>query len=332
MKAMLSTRVGGPDTLELTELPDPVAKPGEVVVAVKACGVNYPDVLMIEDKYQSKPERPFAPGGELAGVVERVGEGVTTLKVGDRVIGQAGWGGMATRIALSAARCTPMPEGMPFEEGAAFFLTYGTSHYALKQRAAIKPGETLLVLGAAGGVGLAAVELGKAMGAHVIAAASTQEKVDLAIKHGADSGVVYPTGTFDKDGKKALGALFKDAVPKDGVDVIYDAVGGDYAEAALRAIAWEGRFLVIGFPAGIPSIPLNLALLKGCQIVGVFWGAFTARQPAENQENIKEMLQMYADGKIKPYVSAAYPLAQAGQAIADLAERRAQGKVVVTMD
>ncbi len=331
MKAMLSTRVGGPETLELTELPDPVAKAGEVVVAVKACGVNYPDVIIIEDKYQFKPERPFAPGGEIAGVVESVGEGVTALKVGDRVIGQAGWGGMSEKIALDARRCTPMPEGMPFEEGAAFFLTYGTSYHALKQRAAIKPGESLLVLGAAGGVGLAAVELGKAMGAKVIAAASTQEKVDLAIKHGAESGVVYPVGPFDKDGKKALAGLFKEAVPNDGVDVIYDAVGGDYAEASLRAIAWEGRFLVIGFPSGIPSIPLNLTLLKGCQIVGVFWGAFTTKQPADNAVNIKEMLQMYADGKIRPYVSSTFPLAEAGKAITELAERRAKGKVVVTM-
>jgi NADPH2:quinone reductase len=331
MKAMLSTRVGGPDTLELTELPDPVAKPGEVVVQVKACGVNYPDVIIIEDKYQFKPERPFAPGGELAGVVESVGEGVTTLKPGDRVIGQAGWGGMSEKIALAAARCTPMPEGMPFEEGAAFFLTYGTSYHALKQRAAIKPGESLLVLGAAGGVGLAAVELGKAMGARVIAAASTQDKVDLAIKHGAESGFVYPTGPFDKDGKKALAGLFKEAVPKNGVDVIYDAVGGDYAEASLRAIAWEGRFLVIGFPAGIPAIPLNLTLLKGCQIVGVFWGSFTTREPAENAENIREMLKLYADGKIRPFVSSTYPLAEAGKAITELAERRAKGKVVVTM-
>jgi len=331
MKAMLSTRVGGPDTLELTDLPDPIAKPGEVVVQVKACGVNYPDVIIIEDKYQFKPDRPFAPGGELAGIIESVGEGVTTLKPGDRVIGQAGWGGMSEKIALSAARCTPMPAGMPFEEGAAFFLTYGTSYHALKQRASIKPGDSLLVLGAAGGVGLAAVELGKAMGAKVIAAASTQDKVDLAIKHGAESGVVYPTGPFDRDGKKALGALFKGAVPKDGVDVIYDAVGGDYAEASLRAIAWEGRFLVIGFPSGIPSIPLNLTLLKGCQIVGVFWGSFTTRQPKDNAENIKEMLQMYADGKIRPFVSSTYTLADAGKAITELAERRAKGKIVVTM-
>jgi NADPH2:quinone reductase len=224
-----------------------------------------------------------------------------------------------------------MPEGMPFEEGAAFFLTYGTSYHALKQRASIKPGESLLVLGAAGGVGLAAVELGKAMGAKVIAAASTQDKVDLAIKHGAESGLVYPTGPFDKDSKKALGAQFKEAGPKDGYDVIYDAVGGDYAEASLRAIAWEGRFLVIGFPAGIPAIPLNLTLLKGCQIVGVFWGAFTTKQSADNQQNIKEMLAMYAEGKIRPYVSSTYPLAEAGKAITELAERRAKGKVVVTM-
>ncbi len=331
MKAMLSIRVGGPETLALTELPDPVAGPGEVVVAVKACGVNYPDVIIIEDKYQFKPERPFAPGGELAGVVESAGVGVTGLRVGDRVIGQAGWGGMSEKIALDARRCTPMPEGMPFEEGAAFFLTYGTSYHALKQRAAIRPGESLLVLGAAGGVGLAAVELGKAMGARVIAAASTQEKVDLAVKHGAESGVVYPAGPFDKEGKKALGGLFKAAVPTEGADVVYDAVGGDYAEAALRAIAWEGRFLVIGFPAGIPAIPLNLTLLKGCQIVGVFWGAFTTKQPADNAVNIQEMLAMYADGKIRPYVSSTYPLAEAGKAITELAERRAQGKVVVTM-
>jgi len=331
MKAMLSTRVGGPETLELTDLPDPVAKPGEVVVQVKACGVNYPDVIIIEDKYQFKPERPFAPGGELAGIIESVGEGVEDFKPGDRVIGQAGWGGMCEKIALSASRCTPMPDAMPFEEGAAFFLTYGTSYHALKQRAAIKPGESLLVLGAAGGVGLAAVELGKAMGANVIAAASTQDKVDLAIKHGAQSGMVYPSGPFDKDGKKALGALFKAAVPKDGVDVIYDAVGGDYAEASLRAIAWEGRFLVIGFPSGIPAIPLNLTLLKGCQIVGVFWGSFTTRQPEDNAENIREMLQLYAEGKIRPYVSSTYPLAEAGKAITELAERRAKGKVVVVL-
>jgi NADPH2:quinone reductase len=329
MKAILSKTVGGPDTLVLEEVADPKPKPGEVLVAVKACGVNYPDVIIIEDKYQFKPERPFSPGGEVAGVVEAVGEGVTQMKVGDRVIGQAGWGGMAEKIALTEARCIPMPDAMSFEEGAAFIMTYGTSHYALKQRAQIKAGETLLVLGAAGGVGLAAVELAKAAGARVIAACSSQQKVDLCKAHGADDGVVYPRGPFDKEGKKALADLFKGVCGKEGANVIYDAVGGDYAEAALRAIAWEGRFLVIGFPSGIPSIPLNLTLLKGCQIVGVFWGAFTAKDPKGNQENIADLMALYAAGKIKPHVSAAYPLAEAGQAITDLAERRAQGKVVV---
>ncbi len=331
MRAVLSKTVGGPGSLVVEETSDPVLKPGEALVRVKACGVNFPDVLIIEDKYQFKPERPFSPGGEVAGVVEAVGEGVTRVQPGDRVIGQAGWGGMAEKIALAEARCIPMPASMSFEEGAAFIMTYGTSHYALKQRAALKAGETLLVLGAAGGVGLAAVELGKAAGARVIAACSSQEKADLCMSHGADAAVVYPRGPFDKDGKKALAELFKGACGPKGADVVYDAVGGDYAEAALRAIAWEGRFLVIGFPAGIPAIPLNLALLKGCQIVGVFWGAWTARDPAGNQGNIKELMDLYAAGQIKPHVSAVYPMARAGEAITDLAERRAQGKVVVTL-
>ena len=332
MKAVLSKSVGGPETLVLEEVADPVAKAGQVLLAVKACGVNYPDVLIIEDKYQFKPARPFSPGGEVSGVVEAVGEGVTGLKVGDRVIASTGNGGMAEKIALDAARCIPMPASMPFDEAAAFIMTYGTSHYGLKQRATIKPGESLLVLGAAGGVGLAAVELGKAMGARVIAAASSQEKVDLAISRGADSGVVYPTGPFDKDGRKALANLFKEACGPNGVDVIYDAVGGDYAEASLRSMAWEGRFLVIGFPAGIPAIPLNLTLLKSCQVVGVFWGAFVAREPKLHQENVAELVQLYVDGKIRPHVSETFSLADSGKAIAHLASRKAMGKVVVTMD
>ncbi len=331
MKAVLSKIVGGPDTLVVEDLPDPVAKEGEVVIRVHACGVNYPDVLIIEDKYQFKPARPFSPGGEVAGVIESVGPGVATLKVGDRVIGSTGWGGMAEKIALAAGRCIPIPDSMPFDEASAFILTYGTSHYALKQRAHLKAGETLLVLGAAGGVGLAAVELAKAAGAKVVAACSSQEKVDLAIAHGADSGVVYPSGPFDRDGQKALADLFKQACGPNGADVIYDAVGGDYAEASLRAIGWEGRFLVIGFPAGIPKIPLNLTLLKSCQIVGVFWGAFTARNPAENAENVKELMGLYAAGKIKPHVSAVFPMEQAGEAIRQLSSRKAQGKVVVTL-
>ncbi|HEV7157863.1 MAG TPA: NADPH:quinone oxidoreductase family protein [Caulobacteraceae bacterium] len=332
MKALLSVEVGGPDTLVLQDVPDPAARPGQAVVAIKACGVNYPDVLIIEDKYQFKPPRPFSPGGEISGVVSKLGEGVTHLKVGDRVLGNTGSGGMAEQIAVDAARLTPIPASMPFEEAAAFMMTYGTSYYALKDRGHVKAGQTLLVLGAAGGVGLAAVELGAAMGAHVVAAASSQAKVDLAITHGATSGVVYPPGPFDRDGQKALADLFKQACGTSGADLVYDGVGGDYAEAALRAIAWEGRFLVIGFPAGIPRIPLNLALLKSCDIVGVFWGAAVARDPAAHRRNVEALMALYAAGQIKPHVSERFPLAKAGEAITHLAERKALGKVVVTMD
>jgi NADPH2:quinone reductase len=332
MKAVLSTVVGGPETLELSELPDPVAGPGQVLIDVKACGVNYPDVLIIEDKYQFKPTRPFAPGGEVSGVIAAVGEGVTRFKVGDRVLASTGWGGMAEKLALEEARCTAIPDDMPFDEAAAFILTYGTSYYALKDRGSLKAGETLLVLGAAGGVGLAAVELGKAAGARVIAAASSQEKVDLAIAHGADSGVVYPRGPFDKDGQKALANLIKEACGPNGWDVAYDAVGGDYSEATIRAAGWNGRFLVIGFPSGIPKIPLNLTLLKSCDIVGVFWGASVARDPKGHAQNVKELMALYAEGKIKPHVSERFPLAKAGDAIAHLASRKAMGKVVVTND
>jgi NADPH2:quinone reductase len=332
MKALLSKAVGGPETLVLEELPSPSVKPGWAVVEVKACGVNYPDVLIIEDKYQFKPARPFSPGGEISGVVKAVGEGVTHIKAGDRVLGNTGWGGMAEELALEAGRLVPIPDAMPFDEAAAFLMTYGTSYYALKDRGQLKPGQSLLVLGAAGGVGLAAVELGKAMGARVIAAASSEEKVALAKARGADAGVVYPTGPFDRDGQKALADIFKQACGPAGADLIYDGVGGDYAEAALRAIAWEGRFLVIGFPAGIPRIPLNLALLKSCDIVGVFWGAAVARDPAGHQRNVAELLDLYAAGKIKPHVSEHFPLSRAGEAIALLASRKALGKVVVVID
>jgi len=332
MKAVLSKAVGGPETLVLEELPDPVAGPGQVLIDVKACGVNYPDVLIIEDKYQFKPTRPFSPGGEVSGVIAAVGEGVTRFKVGDRVLASTGWGGYAEKLALEEGRCTPIPDNMPFDEAAAFVLTYGTSYYALKDRGHLKPGETLLVLGAAGGVGLAAVELAKAMGAKVVAAASSQEKIDLAIKHGADSGVVYPRGPFDKDGQKALAELFKGACGSNGWDVAYDAVGGDYSEAAIRASGWEGRFLVIGFPSGIPKVPLNLTLLKSCDIVGVFWGAAVARDPKGHAANLKDLMDLYAAGKIKPYVSERFPLARAGEAIAHLASRKAMGKVVITID
>ena len=332
MKAVLSKVVGGPETLVVDEIDEPTAGPGQVLLSVKACGVNYPDVLMIQDMYQFKPPRPFSPGGEVSGVVKALGEGVTNVKVGDRVLASTGSGGMAEVVALDASRLTPIADAMPFDEAAAFMMTYGTSWYALKDRGYLKPGQTLLVLGAAGGVGLAAVELGKAMGARVIAAASSQEKVDLAIKHGAESGVVYPTGPFDKEGTKALAQLFKDACGPAGWDVAYDAVGGDYAEATIRAAGWGGRFLVIGFPAGIPKVPLNLTLLKSCEIVGVFWGAAVARDPKAHQENVKQLMDMYAEGKIKPFVSERFSLEKAGDAIAHLAARKAMGKVVVVTE
>jgi NADPH2:quinone reductase len=332
MKALLSKAVGGPETLVLEDVPSPKARPGFAVVEVKAVGVNYPDVLIIEDKYQFKPQRPFAPGGEISGVVKEVGEGVTNVKAGDRVLGNTGWGGMAEELALEASRLIKIPDSMPFDEAAAFIMTYGTSYYALKDRGHLKPGESLLVLGAAGGVGLSAVELGKAMGARVIAAASSEEKVALAKARGAETGVVYPAGPFDRDGQKALADLFKQAVGPNGVDVIYDGVGGDYAEASLRSMAWEGRFLVIGFPAGIPRLPLNLPLLKGCDVVGVFWGSAVSRDPAAHQQNVKELLDLYAAGKIRPHVSEHYPLARASEAISHLASRKAMGKVVVMVD
>jgi NADPH2:quinone reductase len=332
MKAILSRRVGGPETLSLEELPDPKPGNGQVLLAVKACGVNYPDLLIIEDRYQFKPERPFAPGGEVAGVVEAVGAGVRKFKPGDRVIGSSISGGMAEKLALEADRCIAMPDAMPFDEASALVLTYGTTIYALKDRGHLKRGETLLVLGAAGGVGISAVELGKAYGARVIAAVSSPEKLAFARKHGADDGVVYPPGPFDKAGARALADLFKGACGEKGADVIYDPVGGDYSEAALRAIAWEGRFLVVGFPAGIARLPLNLTLLKSCQVVGVFWGAFTRRDPEANARNIAELMRHYAEGKIKPVVSERYPLSRAGEAIRKLGERKAMGKIVVMME
>lgn len=330
MKAVLSKTPGPPETLVLEDVPSPAAKPGEVVVSIKACGVNFPDFLIIQDMYQFKPARPFSPGGEISGVVKEIGEGVTTLKVGDKVFGSVGSGGMAEEVATPAARMTPMPEGMPFDEAAAFLMTYGTSHHALKDRAKIQPGEKLLVLGAAGGVGLAAVELGRAMGAHVIAAASTQEKVDFAISKGAHEGFVYPENPLSKEQQKAFSDQIK-AIGGGGVDVIYDGVGGDYAEPAVRALNWEGRFLVVGFPAGIPKLPLNLTLLKSCQIVGVFWGAFVARDPKGHAENLADLFRLYKEGAIRPHVSNTYRLNQAAEAIKELSERRAKGKVVIAL-
>lgn len=331
MKALISTKVGPPESLELAELPDPVAGEGEVVLAVKAAGVNFPDALIIEDKYQFKPERPFSPGGEVAGVIESVGPGVTHLKVGQRVIGSTGWGGYAEKIKLPAARIMPIPDTMPFDEASAFILTYGTSYYALKDRGALKAGETMLVLGAAGGVGVAAIELGKAMGARVIAGVSTEEKAAFAKAAGADDAVIYPASGMSKQQSKDLAEAFKKACGG-GADVVYDAVGGDYCEPALRAMNWNSRYLVIGFPAGIPTPPLNLTLLKSSSIVGVFWGASVAREPKLHESNVRDLFKLHADGKIKPRISARYPLAEGGKAIRALMDRTATGKLVVTME
>jgi NADPH2:quinone reductase len=331
MKAVLSRAVGGPASLTFEDVADPAPGKGQVLLAVAACGVNYPDGLVIEDRYQFKPQRPFSPGGEVSGTVIGLGEGVTGFVLGQRVLATLGSaGGMAEKAVADAQRVLPIPDAMPFEEAAGLIFTYGTSYYALKNRAHLKAGETLLVLGAAGGVGSAAVELGKALGARVIAAVSSAEKAEAAKSFGADETVVYPSGPFDKDGQRKLAELFKEACGKTGVDVIYDPVGGDYAEASLRSIAWEGRFLVIGFPAGIPKLPLNLTLLKSCQVIGVFWGAFVARDPEGDAANTRGLFELYQQGLIKPRVSKRFPLAQGAEAIAWLSGRQALGKVVVT--
>ena len=332
----MSHTAGGPETLVLEDRPALTPGPGQVVVAVRACGVTFPDTLIIQDLYQIKPERPFSPGSEVAGEITALGEGVEGLNIGQRVLAVPGWGGMVEEILLDAASVIPIPDAMPFDEAAAFLATYGTSYYALKRRGRLAKGETLLVLGAAGGVGLAAVELGVAMGARVIAAASSQDKVDLAVSRGAAGGaaggVVYPAGPFDKDGLKALAGLFKDAVGKGGADVCYDGVGGDYTEAALRCMGWEGRFLIVGFPAGIAKIPANLTLVKGCDVVGVFYGAAVARDPAAYRREVAELFELYVAGAIRPHITARYPLERAAEALTLLADRKAMGKVVVTMN
>jgi NADPH:quinone reductase-like Zn-dependent oxidoreductase len=331
MKALLSEAPGGPETLVLRDIPDPVAGPGQLLVRVKACAINYPDVLIIEDKYQFKPPRPFSPGGEVAGIVDAVGDGVEGWARGDRVIAMIGHGGLAEEVAVNAATTLRLPEERSFEEGSALILTYATSIHALLDRGRLKAGETLLVLGAAGGVGLAAVELGKAFGARVVAAVSSEEKAQVAREVGADAAIVYPPGPFDKEGSKALAQQFKEAVGTAGADLVYDPVGGDYAEPALRAIAWAGRYLVVGFPAGIPKLPLNLTLLKSCDVCGVFWGAFAARDPKANAAHVETLFELWRQGKIAPRVSRTWSLEQAGEAIAHMAARKAVGKLVVTV-
>jgi NADPH:quinone reductase-like Zn-dependent oxidoreductase len=331
MKALLSHAPGGPETLTLDEAPAPTAGAGELLVRVRACAINYPDVLIIEDKYQLRPARPFAPGGEIAGAVLAVGQDVSGWSPGDRLIAALGFGGLAEQVIVPADRGIRLPAERSFEEGSALLMTYATAIHALVDRGELQAEQTLLVLGAAGGVGLAAVEIGKALGARVIAAVSSEEKAGVASEAGADAAVVYPAGPFDRDGLKGLSALFKDAVGPAGADVILDPVGGDYSEAALRSIAWEGRFLVVGFPAGIARLPLNLTLLKSCDVCGVFWGGFVAREPKRNAAHVEQLFRWWGEGKIAPRINATYPLERAGEAIAELRDRRAVGKLVVTL-
>ena len=323
MKALLCKVHGLPDKLVFDDIADPVPGAGQVVVEMKAAGVNFPDVLIIQNKYQFKPDLPFSPGGELAGVVTALGEGVTHVKVGDRVIGSTGYGAFAEKVLVPAAKTIPIPDGVGFDTAAAFTLTYGTSYHALKDRGELKAGETVLVLGAAGGVGLAAIELAKAMGAKVIAAASSAEKLAVCTEHGADHTINYAT----EDLRERLKVLTNDKGP----DVIYDPVGGEYAEPAFRSIAWRGRYLVIGFANGeIPKLPLNLALLKGASLVGVFWGAFVAREPAHFQDDLKVMFGWIKEGKLRPHISGRFPLAEGAAAITHLMNRKAIGKVIIT--
>lgn len=321
MKALLCQRFGPPETLLVEDIPALTAEKGQVIITVKACGVNFPDTLIIQGKYQFKPSFPFSPGGEVAGVVKEVGEGVTHLKVGDHVFALTGWGGFAEEVVTVANRVFLMPPNMTHEVAASLMYTYGTSYHALKDRGQLKAGETLLVLGAAGGVGLAAVNLGKIMGAKVIAAASTDEKLALCKEYGADGLINYTKEDLRESLKTLTGG---------GVDVVYDPVGGNYAEPALRSMNWKGRYLVVGFAAGqIPTIPLNLTLLKGCSIVGVFWGAFAEKQPKDSLQNVMELLQFYKSGQMVPYIQKRFSLAEAPKALYDILERRAMGKLVV---
>ncbi len=323
MRAVLCEQWGGPDQLRVAErsLPDP--GPGEVKVGVKAAGVNFPDVLIIQRKYQVQPELPFTPGAEVAGVVMQVGPDVADLKPGDRVAAFCSLGGFAEEVIVPAQACVILPEGVGFETASAFLLAYGTAWHALRDRAAMQEGETLLVLGAAGGVGLAAIDIGKAMGARVIAAASSPEKLAVCRSYGADEVIDYQV----EDLRGAIARL----TGKQGPDVVFDPVGGRFAEPTFRSIAWAGRYLVIGFANGeIPALPLNLPLLKGASLVGVFWGAYTKREPERNREAIAQMLAWIADGKLRPLVSRTYTLDQTPQALEDMAARKVVGKVVIT--
>lgn len=331
MKALLSVEPGGPETLRLQEVSLPEPGRGELRIRVIACAINYPDALMIEDKYQLKPPRPFAPGCEIAGVVDKVGSDVAGWAPGDRLIAVTQSGGLSEQIVIDAREGIRLPAEYDPVEGATLVFTYATSLHALEDRAGLKPGETLLILGAAGGVGMSAIEIGKAMGAVVVAAVSSDQKAAAARAAGADRTIVYPRGPFGKDEARALADAFKQLVGSKGADVIYDPVGGDYAEPALRSIAWEGRYLVVGFAGGIPRLPLNLPLLKSCDVRGVLWGAFKAREPGRHAAHVNRLLDWWRDGRIRPRVGAVYPFDRAGEAIACVAGRSAIGKLVVAV-
>jgi NADPH2:quinone reductase len=323
MKAVLCKQYGPPESLTFEELPSPHAGPGEAVVSVKAASVNFPDILIIQNKYQFKPPLPFSPGSELAGVVKEVGEGVAGFKPGDKVIAFTTYGAFAEEAKTEAGRLLPMPDGMDFPSAAAFLLTYATSDHALRDRGALQAGETLLVLGAAGGVGLAAIEIGKALGARVIACASSAEKLEVCRQHGADEGIDYTA----QDLRERIKALTDGR----GVDVVYDPVGGHYTEPAFRSLAWRGRLLVVGFAAGdIPKLPLNLALLKGASIVGVFWGDFARREPWAFADSVRQLRRWYAEGRLRPHVSQTLPLSRAADALKLMAARQVKGKIVLT--
>ena len=324
MKAIICQQFGPPDQLVLTDVPSPKAGKDQVVIRVEACGVNFPDTLIIEGKYQFKPPLPFSPGGEVSGTIIEVGEGVAHLNVGDRVFSMTGHGGFAEEVVANAATTLPMPDQMDYVTAASTMYTYGTSYHALKDRANLQPGETLLVLGAAGGVGLAAVQLGVLMGARVIAAASTDEKLAVCRTMGAADTINYTT--------ESIRDRIKDLTGGNGVDVVYDPVGDRYAEPAIRSLAWKGRYLVVGFAAGeIPSIPLNLALLKGASIVGVFWGAFAQREPKTSRQNFGQILAWIMSGELNQHIHKLYTLSEAPDALCDLMERRVVGKAVIKL-
>jgi len=323
MKAVLCKTYGPPASLVVEDIASPVPGPGQALITVHAAGVNFPDTLIIQGKYQFKPDLPFSPGAEVAGVVKAVGADVPHLHVGDPVIATTTWGGYAQEVVAQADRVIPMPQGIDYETAAAFVLAYGTSHHALKDRAQLAAGETVLVLGAAGGVGLAAVEIAKAMGARVIAAASTEDKLAICRQHGADETINYATENLRERVKFLTNGR--------GVDVVYDPVGGEFSEPALRAMAWRGRFLVVGFAAGtIPAPPLNLTLLKGCAIVGVFWGAFVQNEPQRHAANLDELVSWLRDGRLRPRISGVYPLERCAEALQHVMDRKVTGKIVLT--